>query len=58
MPPQVGAGRQCRGRPIPEQARLPVAFVPARWPVRASVKGQAMPPQVGAGPFPSKLAYP
>ena len=39
----------CRGRPIPEQARpfpltrlpvaFPVAFVPARWPGRANVRG-------------------
>ena len=30
----------CRGRPIPEQARLPVAFVPARTPDTAFIRGK------------------
>ena len=36
----VGDTAVCRGRPIPEQARLPVAFVPARTPVRAFLRGR------------------
>ena len=47
----VGAG------PFPTFRRLPVAFVPARWPPRATLRANAKPPvwaaSVGAGPFPT-----
>ena len=45
VPPYVGSMQfcvgdlaVCRGRPIPEQARLPVAFVPARCPGRGNLR--------------------